>query len=584
MNTVSSQVTMFTDPSVPGVCEPGPSLHQWASFVAVMGSMEGYDEAVVTEAARLGPDSYASRALHGSYLEWVFHRVTAAIPAGLDIQVHQTRAVTLQEDLRGRQCVVLEDGTRLGGLDAVVLALGHLPVSPTREENELAAFAVKSGLTYIPPASPADVELSAIEPREPVLLRGLGLNFFDYISMLTVGRGGSFERDGAGLVYRPSGLEPRLYAGSRRGIPYHSRGRNQKGAHGRHIPVVLTDSVLDRLRSRGEVDFRGELWPLIAKEVETVYYTAVLRERAVCDCRVQGFVERYLAVGWQHPGEQSLLDEMDITPEERWNWHELAHPYGAGRFTGRAEFHAWLLSYLRQDVAHALAGNVSDPRKAALDVLRDLRNEVRLVVDHGRLTSRSHREDLQRWYTPFNAFLSIGPPVERIEEIVALIRAGVLDILGPGVQFCTESGSPACFVASSPLVAGPAVCATTMIEARLPDTDLARTVDPLLQDLLAAGQCRPFRIGSYQTGGMEVTERPGRLVDAAGRPHPRRFAYGIPTESVHWGTAAGARPGVNSVLFGDSDAIARAVLNLTDQPPVHRSLSDESLGEQLVDI
>ncbi len=36
----------------------------------------------------------------------------------------------------------------------------------------------------------------------------------------------------------------------------------------------------------------------------------------------------------------------------------------------------------------------------------------------------------------------------------------------------------------------------------------------------------------------------------------------MPTESVHWVTAAGIRPGVDSVTLGDSDAIARSVLAL----------------------
>jgi hypothetical protein len=63
-----------------------------------------------------------------------------------------------------------------------------------------------------------------------------------------------------------------------------------------------------------------------------------------------------------------------------------------------------------------------------------------------------------------------------------------------------------------------------------------------------------------------VTERPYHLIDAAGRAHPRRFAYGVPTESVHWVTAAGIRPGVNSVTLTDSDAIARAVLQLSPSP------------------
>jgi hypothetical protein len=41
--------------------------------------------------------------------------------------------------------------------------------------------------------------------------------------------------------------------------------------------------------------------------------------------------------------------------------------------------------------------------------------------------------------------------------------------------------------------------------------------------------------------------------------------FGVPTEGAHWATAAGARPGVNSVMLGDADAISLSVLALTAQ-------------------
>ena len=64
-------------------------------------------------------------------------------------------------------------------------------------------------------------------------------------------------------------------------------------------------------------------------------------------------------------------------------------------------------------------------------MLRDLRNELRQIVDHGGLAGASRRDHLDRWYTPLNAFLSIGPPRRRIEEMTALIEAGVLECSGP---------------------------------------------------------------------------------------------------------------------------------------------------------
>jgi uncharacterized NAD(P)/FAD-binding protein YdhS len=102
---------------------------------------------------------------------------------------------------------------------------------------------------------------------------------------------------------------------------------------------------------------------------------------------------------------------------------------------------------------------------------------------------------------------------------------------------------------------------TALVEARLPEPDLRRSADDLLAQLLKTGQCRPHTVNGYETGGLDVTQRPYRLIDRQGRAHERRFAFGVPTEGVHWVTAAGARPGVDSVTLSDADAVARAVLH-----------------------
>jgi uncharacterized NAD(P)/FAD-binding protein YdhS len=562
MNTVASQVTVFTDHSVDldGPVAPGPSLYEWAKHRVPHDRRHGAD--VVAEARGLGPDSYSTRAFYGHYLEWAFDWIVCTAPAQVSVVVHRARAVGLDDvaDPFGGQTVSLENGTTLTGVDAVVLAQGHLGARLTAAEARLERFAVAGGLTYVAPANPADVDLSGVATGEPVLLRGLGLNFFDYLALLTAGRGGRFERRAGELVYLPSGAEPMIYAGSRRGVPHHARGENEKGAHGRHEPVLLTSAAADRLRRRGALDFRRDLWPLVAAEVETVYYSTLLADRSG-----ESFRRRYLAAAGRPEDQRALLDRHGVAPHERWDWDRVARPHHGREFTGLADFRAWLLARLRSDVVDAHAGNVSGPVKAALDVLRDLRNEIRTVVDHGGLTGASYRDDLDRWYTPLNAFLSIGPPVRRVAEMIALIEAGVLVVLGPGleVDVCERTGL---FRAGS-TVPGSELRVATVIEARLPEPDLPRTTDPLLCHLLATGQCSAYRIANpagdhYETGGLAVTERPYHLVDAMGRAHPRRFAFGVPTESVHWVTAAGARPGVNSVTLADADAIARSVLVL----------------------
>ncbi|MFE0190571.1 FAD/NAD(P)-binding protein [Streptomyces sp. NPDC058989] len=556
MNTVASQVTLFTDESVEcaGPIRTGPSLYAW-------------------EGCEVGPDDYPGRALYGRYLEWVFRHTVRTAPEGVTVVSHTARAVRLTEAVDGTQSLALDDGRELTGLGAVVLAQGHLPTAPDPEQRRLADYAAGHGLHYLPPANPADLttELAALAPGRPVLLRGLGLNFFDHMALLTTARGGRFAHgaDGA-LRYLPSGREPRLYAGSRRGIPYHARGDNAKGAHGRHLPLLLTADVIAAFRKRagsGDLpDFLAEVWPLVAKEVESVYYEALLARREASgpldDSFRDRFRERFLGCAHRSPEEAAALDAFGIAPAERWDWERVSRPHAGRSFAGRAAFREWLLDHLRADVAHARLDNVSGPVKAALDVLRDLRNELRQIVDHGGLAGASRRDHLDRWYTPLNAFLSIGPPRRRIAETAALIEAGVLEVVGPRmvVRPGAADGHGPGFTAYSPDVPGSEVTAAALIEARLPEPDLRRTADELLVRLLAEGGCRPHTADGYETGGLDVSPSPYHLVEADGRCHPRRFAIGVPTEGVHWVTAAGARPGVGSVTLADTDAVARAAL------------------------
>ncbi|KAI1101079.1 FAD-NAD(P)-binding-domain-containing protein [Jackrogersella minutella] len=543
MNTAACQVTLFTDHTVTcsGPICPGPSLHEWA----------------IQNEINIEPNDYPTRALHGRYLEWVFNYILEKAPANAEVIVHTARAISLDEDeSSGLQTLTLSNGHTLSRISTVILTQGHLPLLPSVQEQNLTTYAEHYGLRYSPPANPADLDLSSINPGESVLLRGLGLCCFDYLSLLTEGRGGKFKATKAGLRYIRSGREPRLIAVSRRGIPYHARGDNQKGAFGRQLPVHLTDEIIAHFRKRVDTgnapNFKIDIWPIIAKDVELVYYECLVGQKNL------EFRNRFLAAQRRNgPAEAQVLDDFDIPNNKRWSWNRLSRPQGERNFTTPDDWTSWLLDYLRTDVEEARLGNLHGPMKAALDMMRDIRNELRQIVDHNGLSGYSHRIDLDGWYTPLNAFLSVGPPRRRIEEMIALIEAGVLDILGPEPEVWEEDGV---WYAQSRRVPDSTVRVTTLIEARLPEMKLKHTADELLAYLLRTGQCRSHTIDGYETGGLDVTLSPYNLIDHQGRVHERRFALGVPTEGVHWVTTAGARPGVDSALLRDTDAVAQAAL------------------------
>ena len=221
MNSMARDVTIFTDDSVKmdGPVAAGPALDQWiagdgAAILAAAGLAE--------QARATGPDDFASRQIQAHYLQWAYRRAVAALPSRVRVTEHRSRAVGVAER-NNQQSVRLADGTVLPA-DVVVLAQGFLDRDPDDEELELTAAAGEYGLTYIPPGYTADVDLSELRPGEPVIVRGFGLAFVDLMVLLGEGRGGRFDENADGtLTYHPSGAEPVLHVGSRRGVPYHAK-------------------------------------------------------------------------------------------------------------------------------------------------------------------------------------------------------------------------------------------------------------------------------------------------------------------------------------------------------------------------
>lgn len=569
MNVIASQITGFSDETVKieGPVSPGPSLHAWSIKVAAGEIDVMYPEEVLREAAAVDADTYCRRSFYGHYLEWAYREILQKRPAHVTVHEHRCRAVAVADSANGSQVITSEDGSTVE-VDHLVLAVGHSTVRLDAEGEAFRQAAATRHCTYIPPTNAADADLDGIEPGADVLMRGLGLSYFDYMSLLTSGRGGVFTREDGRLRYTPSGKEPHIVCGSRRGVPSHARADNEKG-DGRYNPHFFTLSKITALRREvsrtGALSFRRDCWPLISKEVESVYYSRVVADLAGEDA-ARDFWELYTWAPWESEEERIIRRKFDIDSSYTWDWKKIAQPWTDEDVRTTEAWRSFMRSYLIADFAEAQRGNVSSPLKAAVDAIRDIRNEMRFAINGGGLEGSSYQHDVVGSFNSLHSFLSLGPPWSRTEELVALLDAGIVDVAGPAfrVDFNLEQGL---FVGRS-LMPGELYRGRTLIDAWLPHVDLSNSTNCVLADLRDKKKLTQFslptaRSEKYVTGGVSVTGRPFRAVHPDGTIHPKRYVFGVPTEGFNWITETGIRPYVNSVTVGDSDAIARSVLGFS---------------------
>ncbi|PJE98198.1 adenylate cyclase [Streptomyces carminius] len=554
LNTMASHVTMFTDESVvcAGPVRSGPSLYAWARE----GRGTPDDPEVRHELENLSETSFPTRRLQSHYLSWVFEQAVAGLPPGTGLHHHRDRAVDLREH-GAYQRVVLAGGGHVDA-DAVVLAVGHQDVELSGEQAATAVYAGRHGLCFVPPGYTADQDLSVLRSGAPVIVRGLGLAFVDLVVLLTEGRGGRYTEDGAGgLRYLPSGEEPVIHAGSRRGVPFPPKATYTPASPPR--PPRFFDSERILRESPERLDFFRDVWPHAAREIEWGYYRELFTAHPE---RVRGgpeeFAEACAAVPWGGPEHRDLLRRTVVHPGDLFDIPRLDRPLAGETFPDRPALQRRIRGHVREVVERR-----SDPRHSAelgaVHGVLAVFGQLPALLESGRFSARSRAVDVDGWWAGFFNYLASGPPPRRMRELLALSEAGVLRFVGPDMWVRAAGGR---FEAGSPALPGSTVTASALVEARLPVGASPGSRDPLVRSLYGRGQLLEdtseddrFR---HRTGLAAVDARDGAVLDAAGRRHPRRFALGPFTTAVAGGNFT--RPGTNPVSSRLTDAVARSVL------------------------
>lgn len=577
MNTQSFYPTLIPeDPELPSPVAGG-TFDQWRARQRRQPD-DALTPAERAELADLEATDFPSRALYGRYLRGTLEDLLAHAPANVTVAFSRTTAVSVRRRVDGMFDVGLATGETLVA-PSVVLALGHIPSRLNPEQRDLQDAARHLGLQYFPPAVPADVDWAAISAGEPVLVRGMGLNFFDTMGQLTEGRGGSFVAAGGRLAYQPSGREPHIIAASRRGTPYRTKAALD-GYYPRSVTLrYFTADALARMAKAGiQPSFDIDLWPLLHRDTLWAYYATLVRAQPGAVQDVAAFLaaleealhpHAHSAVNWEDAVESVLA--VHVGPRHRLDLLGLAAPLKGRSFPDRDALDAAVVDYLLDDARRSALGE-DDPVKMAIGALHHGRALLKSAVADGGITDASWVADLRGWFESFVEGLASGPPAIRAEQLAALAQAGVVSFTGPDPKFGIDRGAQV-FTVASPWVGGPPVQAKTMVEALAPGNRVAANDSPLLTQLLEDGLVRPRLMMTaegvpVQSTGLDVQAHPYRPVSEFGAVSKGLYVLGLQLSSTQWGTAiaAEAHPADGPTYpsgqrtLRDADEIAHAIL------------------------
>ncbi|MFF8377398.1 FAD/NAD(P)-binding protein [Streptomyces sp. NPDC015661] len=524
MNSLAEDVTMFTDETVAldGPVRPGPTLAEWAG---------------------IDGRTFPTRPQQGAYLRWVYERARDALPATVTVHEHRTTVLRIGGPREGRQRVWLEGSAVPLLADLVVLTVGHLDAEPDREQRELAGFAARHRLVHLPPDFTADADLAALPAGEPVLVRGFGLAFVDLMVLLTEGRGGRYEGEGDELVYVPSGREPVLHVGSRRGVPYHSKIGYVLDGERPPLPRFFGAAQTDALLARpGPVHFRRDVWPLIDKELGWAHYHRLFSAHPERTALARRDFEKAYEQAPPRSAELGAVVAAAVPdPADRLDLDALDHPLDGIRYDSAEALQQGLRDYITDDLTRR-----HDPAHSP-----DAAVFAGLLSVYGQLLRLGERLESDGWWHGFFSYLASGPPGPRLRQLLALSRAGVVRFLGPQVTVEADE-ERGLFRAASAAAPGEWTEARALVEARIPDPTLELTASPLLRALHEEGT------RTTTDGLLVVDPADGRILGHDGRPHPRRFALGPHTTGR---TGSGfARPRTGAPAFGQNDVTARTAL------------------------
>lgn len=555
MNTLAHAVTLFTEPgaTISGPVAPGPTLYEWARGV-LFGTFEdprNVAERFHAELKDLRPESHPSRALYGEYIHFVYSRARTTLPDGITLVEH-TDTVTGITRTSSHDIIHLASGDSIAA-DATIIASGWERPAHTPAESDLStaiadanrARPATSPLVWIEPDNPIEQPLDLIPSSETILVRGLGMGFFDLLTLLTEGRGGRFvgEATSPALTYQPSGNEPHIVVTSRRGYPF--------------LPKSLYNSLppraaLTRLKATiaalgpgtSPIDFDTQVYPAIIRDAADAYYTTLHRTNPSALPAPLDTIRR--RIDTTSPADILATDLAELSA------YDLTTP------TTLTDLTTHIYHRLAADLHDAHLGTLS-PLKAALWSISASRKPAS-ILGAGRYTWES-RSNLYASTMALGQMIGSGPPAFRTAQLRALIAAGIVTFAGPNPHITV---TPDGFHLATP--AGETITTRVLADAWMHDPNASNPRPGTLPHSLAhLGLTRLYQHRRadgtpVDSSSFETCPTTRRLIHPDGTVDERIALIGIPTGGQMPDTTISPMPGTNPLMLQETDRAATAAL------------------------
>jgi uncharacterized NAD(P)/FAD-binding protein YdhS len=199
------------------------------------------------------------------------------------------------------------------------------------------------------------------------------------------------------------------------------------------------------------------------------------------------------------------------------------------------------------------------PVKAALEVTRILRDQMRAVIEYGGLSMQSFVDFQSNVRGRINR-IEAGPPPVRSQQLLALLDAGVVSIpFGPLPEVLAADNGDV-IIRSTTLNQPTEVTVKHVVRGHLDLPSLARSSSPLLSRLYTKGRLTQFSYGGTTVGSVAISED-FHPYDAEGRIQTSLSLLGVLTEGIRYFTHYLPSPRSRLRAVFDAQATVESIIN-----------------------